>query len=98
MAAHLAHQPLSTTSARPRLSGPNYCGHHRAAAAPHAVQPGSLLFEPGSNVPSSVIRLIDISTALVRHVGSADDHAVELSVLQPYGPRVRVAADFDDSH
>jgi hypothetical protein len=97
MAAHLADELVAMTSVRPRLAGPNYCGHHRAAPS-RVIQPGSLLLEPGSKVPSSVIRLIDVSTALVRHVGAADDHPVQLSVLQPLGARVRVAADFGNAY
>jgi hypothetical protein len=98
VAAHFADRLSTATAVRPRLTGPNYRGQHRTASPPDGIQPGSLLFEPGSNVPSSVIRLIDSSTALVRHVGSADDHPVQLSSLQPLGARVRVAADFNDSH
>jgi hypothetical protein len=96
MPAHLMTEPVAFRDARPRLAGPNYRGLHRAASFQHVPQPGALVLEPGSRVFSSVIRLIDAQTALVRHVGSSDDHPVALSGLQPAGAHVRIGADFGD--
>lgn len=97
MSAHLAAEAAVLASPRPRLSGPNYCGLHRAPSSGRMAQPGALVLEPGSHVLSSVIRLVDAETALVRHVGSFDDHPVALSRLRPAGAQVRVGADFGDA-
>ena len=96
MSAHLAVETAVLAGPRPRLAGANYCGLHRAPSRDRVVQPGALVLEPGSDVLSSVIRLVDVETALVRHVGSFDDHAVALSTLRAPGTRLRVAADFAD--
>ena len=93
MTAHLLETPL----ARPHVAGPDYRGRHRGVS--RAVAPGSLVNEPGSQVPSSVIRHVDPVTVLVRHVGTQDDHPVPLADLTAFadGRRVVVAADFGDS-
>jgi hypothetical protein len=82
------------------MAGPNYHGLHRRAVPARVGVPGTLVLEPGSQVPSSVIALIDLRRALVRHVGTCDDHAVELEQLRPFadGRRVRIGADHGDSH
>ena len=100
VAAHLLAEAQALGTPRVRLSGPNYRGVHRSAASYPQVVPGALVVEPGSRVPSSVIRQIDAGTALVRHVGTCDDHPVSLTDLQPFadGLRVRVGADFGSSH
>jgi len=99
MAAHLMNEADLFTAPRVRLSGPNYHGQHRSAVAQQVGQPGTLVLEPASQVPSSVIGQIDAVTALVRHVGTCDDHAVRLADLQPFadGNRVRVGKDFGSS-
>jgi hypothetical protein len=100
MAAHLLAEVDPRIAPRVRLSGPNYHGHHRSAVQRVVGQPGALVLEPASDVPSSVIGQIDAVTALVRHVGTCDDHAVALATLRPFadGCRVRVGADFGSSH
>jgi len=93
MTAHLLETPLS----RPHVAGPDYRGRHRGAG--RSVTPGSLVHEPGSRVPSSVIRHVDPVTVLVRHVGTQDDHPAKLRDLTAFadGRRVMVGADFGDS-
>jgi hypothetical protein len=99
MAAHLLAEADPRMAPRVRLTGPNYRGQHRSAVQRLVGQPGALVLEPASDVPSSVIIQIDAVTALVRHVGTCDDHAVPLAALRPFadGFRVRVGADFGDS-
>jgi hypothetical protein len=96
MAAHLLAEAELFTSPRVRLAGANYRGQHRSAARRGIWDPGSLVIEPRSAVPSSLIVQIDANTALVRHVGTCDDHAVALAELRPFadGARVRVGSDF----
>ena len=100
MAAHLLAEVDPRFAPRVRLSGPNYRGQHRSAVQRIIGQPGALVLEPSSDVPSSVIVQIDAVTALVRHVGTCDDHPVPLAALRPFadGARVRVGADFGSSH
>ena len=100
MAAHLLAEAEALAAPRVRLAGPHYRGAHRSAAYYPLITPGALVIEPSSRVPSSVIRQIDASTALVRHVGTTDDHPVPVADLQPFadGLRVRVGADFGSSH
>ena len=99
MAAHLLAEDEVFSSPRVRLAGVNYRGHHRAAPRPGTWEPGSLVHEPASQVPSSIIIQIDAQTALVRHVGTCDDHPVAIADLRPFadGARVRVGSDFGDS-
>jgi hypothetical protein len=96
MSAHLMTDAARFSDVRPRLAGPNYRGLHRAASAQQLVQPGALVLEPASQNFSSVMRLIDADTALVRHVGTFDDHPVALAALRPAGSRVRIGTDFGD--
>ena len=93
MTAHLLDTPLP----RPHVAGPDYRGRHRGAG--RSVAPGSLVNEPGSTVPSSVIRHVDPVTVLVRHIGTQDDHPVPLRNLTAFadGRSVMVGADFGDS-
>ena len=99
MAAHLLSDEELFTSPRVRLAGANYRGTHRSAARRGIWDPGALVLEPASAVPSSVIVQIDARNALVRHVGTCDDHPVALADLRPFadGSRVRVGSDFGDS-
>ena len=99
MAAHLLNEAELFTAPRVRLSGPNYRGQHRSAVCQQVGQPGTLVLEPADQVPSSVIVQIDAVTALVRHVGTCDDHAVRLADLRPFadGNRVRVGSDFGNA-
>jgi hypothetical protein len=82
---------------RQRVPGPDYRGSHRGAE--RVFVPGSLVHEPGSAVPSSVIRHLDRMTVLVRHVDTQDDHPVPLRDLTAFadGRRVTVGSDFGDS-
>ena len=100
MSAHLLAEADASPAPRVRITGPNYHGLHRRAVPAGVGVPGTLVLEPGSHVPSSVIALIDIRRALVRHVGTCDDHPVLLEQLQPFvdGQRVRIGADHGDSH
>ena len=100
MAAHLLADADPSVSPRVRLAGYNYCGLHRSAVHPGVGVPGALVLEPGSRVPSSVIAHIDGDRALVRHVGSCDDHPIRLDSLRPFadGRQVRIGADHGDSH
>jgi hypothetical protein len=81
----------------PRQRVADYRGSHRGAH--RTFVPGSLVHEPGSAVPSSVIRKLDAMTVLVRHVDTQDDHQVPLATLTAFadGRRVMVGADFGDS-
>ena len=82
---------------RQRSASPDYRGSHRGHE--RTFVPGSLVHEPGSAVPSSVIRHLDPVTVLVRHVDTQDDHPVPLAALTAFadGRRVMVGADFGDS-
>ena len=93
MTAHLLDTPLP----RPHVAGPDYRGRHRGAG--RSVAPGSLVNEPGSAVPSSVIRHVDPVTVLVRHVGTQDDHPMSLRDLTAFadGRRVLLGTDSGDS-
>jgi hypothetical protein len=81
------------TGSRMTLSGLNYQGRHRSPHFASICRPGSLVLEPDGPTPSSVIRQIDAVTALVRHVGTCDDHPVRIDELTAFaeGVRVRVA-------
>jgi len=81
------------TGSRMTLSGLNYQGRHRSPHFASICRPGSLVLEPDGPTPSSVIRQIDAVTALVRHVGTCDDHPVRIDELTAFadGMRVRVA-------
>ena len=81
----------------PRQRANDYCGSCHGLE--RTFVPGSLVHEPGSAVPSSVIRHIDSMTVLVRHVDTQDDHPVPLTALTAFadGRRVMVGADFGDS-
>ena len=95
MPAHLMAETAVLSETRPRLAGANYRGLHRAPVQ-QLLQAGSLVLEPGSRSFSSVIRLIDGQTALVRSVGSFDDHPIALSALRTAGAEIRIGADFGD--
>ena len=99
MAAHLLPEDEALRAPRVRLAGANYRGLHRSAVRRGVWEPGSLVLEPASQVPSSVIVQVDASTAVVRHVGTCDDHPVALADLRPFadGARVRVGSDYGDS-
>jgi hypothetical protein len=97
MAAHLlTDDRLDETGEVLHLSGANYRGRHRSASHQATCQPGALVLEPGAGTPSSVIRLVDAARALVRHVGTCDDHVVAIDVLTPFadGRRVRIGCDY----
>jgi hypothetical protein len=66
---------------RATLSGLNYQGRHRSPHFADVCRPGALVVEPGAPTPSSVIRQIDAVTALVRHVGTCDDHPAPIRDL-----------------
>jgi hypothetical protein len=78
------------------LLGANYEGRHRKPCNPPSCQAGALVVELGSKRPSSVIRQVDADRALVRHVGTCDDHLVTIDDLRPFadGSRVRVGYGF----
>jgi hypothetical protein len=100
MATHLLPEDLVPDSHRVlHLMGPNYQGRHRSPHQPILSQAGALVLEPGATAPSSVIRQVDATRALVRHVGTCDDHLVALDDLRPFvdGQRVRVGYDFSGS-
>jgi hypothetical protein len=94
--SHLLAEDEAVVRPRVRLAGANYRGVHRSAAARLLFEPGALVLEGGSQVPSSVIRHVDTSTVLVRHVGTCDDHCIAVEQLRPFadGLRVRIGADF----
>jgi hypothetical protein len=97
MATHLLpDDPAAGTCRVLHLLGANYVGRHRRPHNPPLSQAGALVLEPGATSPSSVIRQIDPSRALVRHVGTCDDHLVAIDDLRPFvdGRRVRVGYDF----
>jgi hypothetical protein len=48
------------------------------------------VLEPDGPTPSSVVRQIDAVTALVRHVGTCDDHPVRIDELTAFADGVRV--------
>jgi hypothetical protein len=100
MAAHLLADTEASTTPRVRMTGPNYHGLHRRPVPAGVGVPGTLVLEPGSQIPSSVIALIDVRRALVRHVSTCDDHVVLLDSLRPFadGYQVRIGADHGNSH
>ena len=75
---------VSSTPPRAALSGLNYRGRHRSPHYASLCSPGAMVVEPSGPVPSSVIRQIDAVTALVRHVGTCDDHPVKIGDLRPF--------------
>ena len=75
---------------RMTLSGLNYQGRHRSPHFASICRPGSLVLEPDGPTPSSVVRQIDAVTALVRHVGTCDDHPVRIDELTAFADGVRV--------
>jgi len=83
MSVDVSHVIPSTT-ARATLSGLNYQGRHRSPHYADVCRPGALVVEPGAPTPSSVIRQIDAVTALVRHVGTCDDHPAPIRDLVPF--------------
>ena len=80
-----------------RTAKPDHCSGHREPN--WTLVPGTLVHEPGSALPSSVIRHLDPLTVLVRHVDTQDDHPVPLAALTAFadGRRVMIGADFGDS-
>ena len=83
MSVDVSHVIRGTT-ARAALSGLNYQGRHRSPHYADVCRPGALVVEPGAPTPSSVIRQIDAVTALVRHVGTCDDHPARIRDLVPF--------------
>jgi hypothetical protein len=81
------------------LLGANYQGRHRSAHHRPLCQPGALVLERDTTLPSSVIRQVDDTRALVRHVGTCDDHVVAIADLVPFadGARVRIGYDFSSA-
>ena len=96
MVMNLLSDVAGDTGSRMALSGLNYQGRHRSPHFQSICRPGSLVLEPDGPIPSSVIRQIDAVTALVRHVGTCDDHPVRIDALTAFadGERVRVGRDF----
>jgi hypothetical protein len=97
MASHLLPDELVPDSHRVlHLLGANYQGRHRSPHHPPLCQAGALVLEPETTTPSSVIRQVDAARALVRHVGTCDDHLVAIDDLRPFadGRWVRVGYDF----
>jgi hypothetical protein len=91
----LTDAPLDLATRR-RPANPSYPGRHRSPRHHDLCQSGTLVLEPRSRCPSSVIQQVDPTTALVRHVGTCDDHIVLIADLVPFadGVRVRLGADF----
>ena len=60
--------------------------------------PGTLVLELDSCIPSTVVGGIDDRRMIVRHVGTADDHVVPLDSLRLFadGHRVRAGVDFGE--
>ena len=79
---------------RVRVSGESYRGRHRAPRFHDICQPGTLVWEPDESTPSSVMRQVNCSTVLVRHVGTCDDHLAPIEDLVPFADR---AAPVDGS-
>jgi hypothetical protein len=92
MAMNLLMNVAGDTGSRLTLSGLNYQGRHRSPHFASICRPGTLVLEPDGPTPCSVIRQIDAVSALVRHVGTCDDHPVRIDQLTPFadGERVRV--------
>lgn len=61
--------------------------------------PGTLVLEPDSWIPSTVVGGIDDRRVTVRHVGTADDHVVPMDSLRLFadGHRVRAGVDFGEA-
>jgi hypothetical protein len=99
MVMNLLTDVVGDTGSRMTLSGLNYQGRHRSPHFLSICRPGSLVLEPDGPTPCSVIRQIDAVTALVRHVGTCDDHPARIEDLTPFadGARVRLGRDFSAS-
>jgi hypothetical protein len=97
MANHLlTDDQLPDSPVALHLLGANYQGRHRSAHHRPLCQPGALVLEANTTMPSSVIRQVDATRALVRHIGTCDDHLVAIADLAPFadGERVRIGYDF----
>jgi hypothetical protein len=98
--AAMQHQLLTDapldTAIRRRPPNADYPGRHRSARNKDLCRPGTLVVELNSRCPSSVIGQVDATNALVRHVGTCDDHVTSIADLVPFadGVRVRLGADF----
>ena len=84
--------PVQAAATRAALSGLNYQGRHRSPRYQSLCTPGALVLEPDGPTPSSVIRQVDAVTALVRHVGTCDDHPVRIADLVPFAEAARDGA------
>jgi hypothetical protein len=80
------------TGSRVTLSGPNYQGRHRSPRFTSICRPGSLVLEQDGLTPCTVVRQIDAVTALVRHVGTCDDHPARIDDLTPFADGMRATA------
>jgi hypothetical protein len=96
MSQHLLDDVPLDLTARRHPPNPNYAARHRSPRQHDLCQPGTLVIELNSRLPSSIIRQVNATTALVRHVGTCDDHVTRLADLIPFadGVRVRLGADF----
>jgi hypothetical protein len=73
-----------TPRARVSVRGENYQGRHRAPRFHDICRPGTLVWEQDESTPSSVMRQVNCSTVLVRHVGTCDDHLAPIDDLVPF--------------
>jgi hypothetical protein len=66
------------------LAGAGYHGTHRSAALWQYLNTGALVFEPDSSVPSIIIAMVDDHNAVVRHIGTCDDHRATVYELRAF--------------
>lgn len=84
MATHLATEAEDRAHPRVRLAGAGYQGTHRSAAFRQYLNTGALVFESDSSVPSIIIALVDDQNAVVRHIGTCDDHRATAYELRAF--------------
>jgi hypothetical protein len=96
MYMHLLENPLRNSVPPSHPPSFEYLGRHRSPRHNDLCRFGALVVEPRSSCPSSVIKQVDGRTALVRHVGTCDDHVMQIADLVPFadGVTVRLAAAF----
>jgi hypothetical protein len=77
-------------------SGYGYQGRHRSPHFTDVCRPGSLVLEAAGSAPSTVVRQIDAVTALVRHVGTCDDHPAAIRDLVPFAEAAQRSGPVED--
>jgi len=96
MVMHLYTDDAPRPRSRVNVSGENYQGRHRAPRFHDISQPGKLVWEQDGSAPSSVMRQVNCSMVLVRHIGTCDDHLVKIDDLVPFADGAAVEGSRSD--